>query len=43
MGVTIRTRVNQYSVLRLIQDAWGLGTMGETAHSPVIDGWQDGS
>ena len=43
VGVIIRTRVNQYSVLRLIQDAWGLGTLGETADAPVIDGWQAGS
>jgi hypothetical protein len=42
-GVIIRTRVTQYSVLRLIQDAWGLGTLGETARAPVIDGWQAGS
>ena len=43
VGVTIRTRVDQYSVLRLIQDAWGLGTLGKTAVAPVIDGWQAGS
>ena len=42
-GVTIRTRVDQYSVLRLIQDAWGLGTLGESSGAPVIDGWQAGS
>lgn len=42
-AVIIRTSVNQYSVLRLIQDAWGLGTLGETARAPVIVGWQAAS
>jgi phosphatidylinositol-3-phosphatase len=28
VGVSIRTRVNQYSILRLIEDAWGLGALG---------------
>jgi phospholipase C len=40
VGVTIRTRVNLYSVLKLIETAWGLGDLGETASAPVIDGWR---
>ncbi|MGZ5212519.1 MAG: alkaline phosphatase family protein [Actinomycetota bacterium] len=40
VGVTIRTKVNQYSVLKLIEEAWGLGDLGQTANAPVIDGWQ---
>ena len=43
VGITIRTRVNQYSVLRLIEDAWGLGALGDTARAPMIDGWQAGT
>ena len=40
VGVTIRTRINQYSVLKLIEVALGLGDLGESASAPVIDGWQ---
>jgi len=40
VGVTIGTRVNQYSLLKLIEDAWGLGDLGETASAPPIDGWR---
>jgi phosphatidylinositol-3-phosphatase len=39
-GVSIRTRVDQYSILRLIEDAWGLDPLGEAARGPLIDGWQ---
>jgi hypothetical protein len=40
VGVSIRTRVNQYSILRLIEDAWGLGALGEASRAPLIEGWQ---
>jgi hypothetical protein len=40
VGVNIRTRVNQYSVLKLIEAAWGLGDLGKTAGAPGIEGWQ---
>jgi hypothetical protein len=40
VGVSIRTKVNQYSILKLIEDAWGLRDLGETRSAPVIDGWQ---
>jgi phospholipase C len=39
-GVTIRTRVNQYSILKLIAGAWGLGDLGGTANAPVIGRWR---
>jgi hypothetical protein len=39
-GLTIGTRITQYSILKLIQDAWGLGTLGETAGARAIDAWQ---
>lgn len=40
VGVTIRTNVDQYSVLKLIEDAWGLRELGEAASAPAIEGWQ---
>jgi phosphatidylinositol-3-phosphatase len=40
VGVTIDTSVDQYSVLRLIEDAWGLRNMGSAANAPAILGWQ---
>jgi Phosphoesterase family. len=40
VGVTIRTSVDQYSVLKLIEDAWGLRDMGSAASAPTILGWQ---
>jgi hypothetical protein len=39
-GVSIRTRVDQYSILRLIEDAWGLVALGEAARAPLIEGWR---
>ena len=39
-GVTIGTRIDQYSVLRLIEDAWGLRELGSAASAPAIVGWQ---
>ncbi len=42
VGVTIRTKVTQYSVLKLIEEAWGLGDLGETVSAPTIDGWHAG-
>ena len=40
LGVTIGTRVDQYSVLKLIEDAWGLRNLGSAASAPAILGWQ---
>ncbi len=40
VGVTIRTSVDQYSVLKLIEDAWGLPDLGSAASAPAILGWQ---
>ena len=40
VDVTIRIPLNQYSILRLIEDAWGLPALGEAAQAPVLDGWQ---
>jgi hypothetical protein len=40
VGVTIRTNVTQYSILKLIEDAWGLRELGEAASAPAIEGWQ---
>jgi phospholipase C len=42
VGVTVRTNVTQYSVLRLIEDAGGGDDLGEAASAPVIEGWQTG-
>lgn len=42
-GVAIRTRVDQYSILRLIEDAWGLDALGEAARAPLIEAWQAGA
>ena len=39
-GVIVRTRVDQYSVLRLIEDAFGLHHLGDAATAPEITGWQ---
>jgi hypothetical protein len=39
-GVTIGTRITQYSILKLVQGAWGLGTLGETADARGIVGWR---
>ena len=39
-GVSISTRVDQYSILRLIEDAWGLDALGEAARAPLIEGWR---
>lgn len=39
-GVIIRTDVSQYSILKLIEDAWGLRDLGEAASAPAIEGWQ---
>jgi phosphatidylinositol-3-phosphatase len=39
-GVIIRTDVSQYSILKLIEDAWGLRDLGEAANAPAIEGWQ---
>jgi hypothetical protein len=38
--VMIRTSVDQYSVLKLIEDAWGLPELGGAATAPNIAGWQ---
>jgi phosphatidylinositol-3-phosphatase len=40
LGVTIGTRVDQYSVLKLIEDVWGLPDLGSAASAPAILGWQ---
>jgi phospholipase C len=40
VGATIRAKVNLFSILKLIQDAWGLGDLDETADAPSIDGWR---
>jgi hypothetical protein len=32
--------VDQYSILRLIEDAWGLVALGEAARAPLIEGWR---
>ena len=40
LAVTIGTRVDQYSVLKLIEDAWGLRELGSAASAPAIAGWQ---
>ncbi len=40
LGVTIGTRVDQYSVLKLIEDAWGLPELGAAASAPAIRGWR---
>lgn len=37
--VTIRTRVSQYSILKLIEDAWGLRELRGAADAPAIEGW----
>ena len=39
-GAIVRTRVDQYSVLRLIEDAFGLHRLGGAATAPAITGWQ---
>ena len=39
-GVSIGTRVDQYSILRLIEDAWGLGALDEATSAPLIEGWR---
>jgi hypothetical protein len=39
-GISIGTRVDQYSILRLIEDAWGLDALGEAARAPLIEGWR---
>jgi hypothetical protein len=40
LRATIGTRVDQYSVLKLIEDVWGLPEMGSAASAPAIQGWQ---
>jgi phosphatidylinositol-3-phosphatase len=40
LGATISTRVDQYSVLKLIEDAWGLRDLGSAASAPAILGWR---
>jgi len=40
VGVTIPTRFSQYSILKLVQDAWQLGALGATARARAIEGWQ---
>ncbi len=39
-GVVVSTQANQYSILGLIERAWGLGLLGRVAHAPELTGWQ---
>ena len=39
-GVTVATNVDQYSVLRLIEDVWGLRHLGSASSAPGISGWR---
>ncbi len=41
-GVRIATRLDHYSVLRLVEDNWGLGRLGQAACpcTPSITGWR---
>ena len=39
-GAIVRTRVDQYSILRLIEDAFALHHLGGAAAAPAITGWE---
>ena len=41
-GVRIATPLDHYSVLRLVEDNWGLGRLGQAACpcTPSITGWR---
>ena len=39
-GVVVSTRANQYSILGLIERAWGLELLGRVADAPELTGWQ---
>ena len=39
-GIVVATRASQYSILGLIEGAWGLDPLGRVAESPEIIGWQ---
>ena len=39
-GVVVSTRANQYSILGLIDRAWGLDLLGRVADAPELTGWQ---
>ena len=39
-GVVVSARADQYSILGLIERAWGLDLLGQVADAPEITGWQ---
>ena len=39
-GVIVSARANQYSILGMIERAWGLDLLGQVAGAPEITGWQ---
>jgi hypothetical protein len=39
-GVVVSTRANQYSILGLIERAWGLDLLALVADAPELTGWQ---
>jgi len=39
-GVVVSTRADQYSILALIERAWGLDLLGKAAQAPELTGWQ---
>ena len=39
-GVVVSMRANQYSILGLIERAWGLDLLGRVANAPELTGWR---